>query len=90
MDAENVDSRRGAARTELNRRQLELVLYALRYPETEFTTSSHQRAQGLDPQTARADLVRLAELGYLRKHRIGRAYVFYPADDLDQRIAGLS
>jgi len=90
MDPENIGSRRGGAHDELNRRQLELVLYALRYPESEFTTASHQRAQGLDAQTARADLMGLAELGYLRKHRIGRAYVFYPVDDLDQRIAGLT
>jgi Fic family protein len=89
VDAGNLDAKRTSAREQLNRRQLELVLYSLRHPETEFTTASHQRAQGIDPQTARADLMGLAELGYLRRHRIGRAYVFYPADDLGQRVAGL-
>lgn len=90
MGSEDADASSRTGRAELNRRQLELVLYALRHPESEFTTSSHQRAQGLDPHTARADLTGLAEQGFLRKHRIGRAYVFYPADDLDQRIAGLT
>jgi hypothetical protein len=90
MESEDIDPSRSTARSELNPRQLELVLYALRHPGSEFTTASHQRAQGLDPHTARADLVGLAEQGYLRKHRIGRAYVFYPADDLGQRIAGLA
>ena len=90
MEPEDVEVRRGRASSELNSRQLELVLYALRHPGTEFTTASHQRAQGLDPHTARADLVGLAELGFLTRHRIGRAYVFYPADDLGQRVAGLA
>jgi len=76
-------------RGELNPRQLELLLYALRHPEAEFTTASHQRAQGLDPSRARTDLARLTELGFLHKHRIGRSFVFYPAKDLDQRLAGL-
>jgi Fic family protein len=74
---------------ELNERQLELLLYALRHPEAEFSTTSHLRAHGLDDQTARADLQRLVELGYLTKRLIGRAYVFYPAPDIDQRLAGL-
>ena len=74
---------------ELNTRQLELLLYALRHPEAEFTTTSHQRAQGVDYPTALADLSALATQGYLRKHQLGRAFVFYPVDDLDQRLAGL-
>ena len=77
------------ATRELNERQLELLLYALRHPEAEFSTTSHLRAHGLDDQTARADLQGLVELGYLTKRLIGRAYVFYPAPDIGQRLAGL-
>ena len=77
------------ATRDLNERQLELLLYALRHPEAEFSTTSHQRAHGLDDQTARADLQRLVELGYLTKRQIGRAYVFYPVADVGQRLAGL-
>jgi len=93
MESEERKERNTASRGgtgELNHRQLELLLYALRHPGAEFTTASHQRAQGLDAQTARADLTRLSDLGYLRRHRLGRAYVFYPADDLDQRMSGLA
>ena len=36
----------------LNPRQFELLLYALRHPESESTTTSHQWAQGFDDQTA--------------------------------------
>jgi Fic family protein len=73
----------------LNPRQLELVFYALRHPESEFTTTSHQRAQAVDYPTARADLTELVELGYLSKRQIGRGYVYYPSNDLGQRLAGL-
>jgi Fic family protein len=83
----NTGRRRGS--DELNHRQMELLLYALRHPQTEFSTISHQRAQGVDYQMARADLMRLEELGYLQKRRLGRSYVFTPVDDLDQRVAGL-
>ena len=75
---------------QLNHRQLELLLYALRHPQTEFSTLSHQRAQGIDYQIARADLLQLEQLGYLTKRRLGRAFVFVPVDDLDQRMAGLA
>ena len=89
MDAEKHGAPRSEVRGDLNLRQLELLLYSLRHPGSEFTTASHQRAHGLDPQTARTDLTQLAELGYLRRHRIGRAFVYYPVDDLDRRMAGL-
>ncbi len=74
---------------DLNGRQLELVFYALRHPESEFTTASHQRAQAVDYHTARSDLSGLVELGYLHKRQIGRGFVYYPAKDLNQRLAGL-
>jgi Fic family protein len=86
-DDERVRPQRAAPA--LNERQLELVLYALRHPEAEFTTNSHQRAHGLDDQMARADLQGLMELGYLTRRRIGRAFVFYPVPDMGQRLAGL-
>jgi hypothetical protein len=73
----------------LNARQLELLLYALRHPEAEFTTRTHHLKQGIDPQVARQDLNGLVELGYMTKRRIGPADVFYPVDHLDQRIVGL-
>jgi len=69
---------------------MELLLYALRHPGTEFSTISHQRAQGVDYQTARADLLGLEQRGYLMKRRLGRAFVFCAVDDLDQRISGLA
>jgi len=75
---------------ELNARQLDLVFYALRHPGAEFSTHSHQCAQGIDEQTARADLHDLEEKGYLVRHQIGPAYVFYAAEDLELRVGGLT
>jgi Fic family protein len=74
---------------DLNGRQLELVFYALRHPESEFTTTSHQRAQAVDYNTARSDLTELVDRGFLQRRQIGRGYVYYPAKNLDQRLAGL-
>lgn len=83
------DDRR-SAQAELNSRQLDVLHYALRHPEAEFSTRSHQRAQGLDSKTARADLLLLESRGFLVKRQIGRSFVFYPAEDLDRRIGGLA
>jgi len=84
------DDERSLGAADLNSRQLDVVHYALRHPEAEFTTRSHQLAQGLDPKTARADLLLLESKGFLVKRQIGRSFVFYPAEDLDLRVGGLA
>ena len=74
-------------RTDLNHRQLALLAHAIRHPDAEFTTRSHMTSHNVVYATARADLLRLAELGLLDRRRRGRKLsVFQTPPDLDARI----
>lgn len=70
----------------VNRRQRQLLAKAVRSADAEFTIDAHRASQGVTYQTARTDLLALAERGWLIKHQDGRAFVFTPAPDLDRRL----
>ena len=77
--------------TDLNHRQLALVAHAVRHPDAEYTTRSHQTSHNVAYATARADLFRLAELGLLDQRRIGRrTHVFSTPPDLETRLESLA
>jgi Fic family protein len=71
---------------ELNHRQVALLTHALRHPGFEYTVRSHQTSHGIVQNTARSDLVRLAEAGLLLHGRRGRAHVFIAPHDLESRL----
>lgn len=73
----------------LNHRQLALINHALRNPLYSYTFASHQRSHDVSYQTARTDLLGLAEAGVLDSHRIGRRYTFTSPADLQARLDGL-
>ena len=76
--------------TDLNHRQLALLAHAVRHPDAEYTTRSHQTSHDIAYATARADLFRLAELGLLDQRRIGRrTHVFRAPPDLEARLESL-
>ena len=63
--------------TDLNHRQLSLLAHAIRHPDAEYTIRSHTTSHSVAYATARADLFRLAELGFLERRRIGKkTFVF--------------
>lgn len=70
----------------LNHRQVALLSHALRHPDYGYTVESHRRSHRITPQTARTDLMNLAELGLLEKRKRGRAFVFFAPADLHERI----
>lgn len=70
---------------DLNHRQIALLAHAVRHPEATYTIAGHQRSHRVVYQTARTDLLELAQRGFLKKTRRGRAFVFVPAKDLKQR-----
>ncbi|WNV05794.1 Fic family protein [Candidatus Methylospira mobilis] len=74
-------------RAELNHRQIDALTHALKYPGASYRIDSHQRNYGVVYQTARADLLALAQLGLLDQIRSGRAFLFIAPADLEQRIA---
>jgi Fic family protein len=73
--------------TEFNYRQLALLSHALRHPGTRYTIESHRRSHNVVYDTARTDLLRLAESDLLIKRKRGRTYEFTAPTDLGARLA---
>jgi Fic family protein len=69
----------------LNHRQLALVNHAIRNPRFNYTIESHRRSHNISYQTARTDLLALAELGLLDRSKAGKAFVFLAPPDLRAR-----
>ncbi len=73
-------------RERLNHRQLSLIRHAFRHPGAAYTIEGHRQSHAVVYQTARADLLQLAELGLLSKRKIGQAFVFDAPPDLKARL----
>jgi Fic family protein len=71
---------------DLNPRQLAVVEDAAAHPDAAYTIEAHQHAHRVVYQTARTDLLGLAERGYLALTRPGRRMVFRPARTLAARL----
>jgi Fic family protein len=69
-----------------NDRQRNLLVHALKHPNHEYTIEWHRGRQGVVYQTARTDLLELAEKGLMDKRKVGREWRFTPVADLDARL----
>jgi Fic family protein len=76
-------------RAKLNHRQKTLLTHALKHPGAGYHIEEQQKTHTVVYQTARADLLGLAELGLLEKIREGRAFVFIAPEDLASRMSSL-
>lgn len=74
-------------RSELNHRQLALLSHALRHPDADYTYHSHATSHRVVRQSARRDLLELAEQGYLQQRKVGRTVHFRPVEDLAGRLS---
>ncbi len=72
--------------SELNHRQRNLIFHALRHPGQRYTIESHRASHKTVYETARADLTNLAERGLLTKIKVGQAWNFFPAKDLEDKL----
>lgn len=70
----------------LNHRQLALLTRAVRHPGETYTIASHRRSHAVTYDTARTDLLALAERDLLTKRKEGRRFVFASPADLSQRL----
>ena len=61
---------------DLNYRQTALLGRLLRYPDQTYTIASHQRSHKVTYQTARVDLIELADLGVLEMRKRGRRLIY--------------
>jgi len=75
--------------SELNHRQLRLLGHAVRHPGHQYTVPSHQNSHRVVPNTARADLDELAEMGLLLKSKEGRRNVYIAPGNIGKRIESL-
>jgi predicted DNA-binding transcriptional regulator len=60
--------------------------YALRHPGHPYTVKSHSLSHNVVSQTARTDLTGLVERGLLEKRKVGKGFVYYPAEDLSDKL----
>lgn len=75
---------------QLNYRQLSLLKHALKHPNTAYTIKEHQASHRISYQTARTDLLKMAnELGLLQQKKIGKSFIFVAPQDLRERIKSL-
>lgn len=74
----------------LNHRQRALVSHALRHPYHRYTIESHRRSHNVVYQTARTDLIDLAERGLLQAEKIGRRWHYTPVQDLEEKLRDLA
>ena len=74
----------------LNHRQLALLGHALRHPGMRYSIESHKVSHDVTYQTARTDLLDLAEKQLLSKTKRGKTFLFTAPQDLSERLAKLS
>lgn len=83
-----IESRLRAA-TELNDRQVNLLVHALKYPHARYDIEQHRVTEGVVYQTARSDLLKLVGAGLFTKRKSGRRWQFIPVSDLEERLRKL-
>ena len=74
----------------LNHRQTALLISMRKHPDLVYTIASHRRSHRATYQTARTDLLGLADLGLVTVAKPGRAFVFRLARGFDDRLRELS
>lgn len=69
-----------------NHRQIAALNRAIKHPDSLFTVQSHRGSHKVTYDTARTDLLKLAELKLLKKTKIGRAFAFIPHPKLGEKL----
>ena len=73
----------------LNYRQRSLLTHMQRHGNTGYTIASHRRSHNVTYETARIDLLKLADMGLLDQTRQGRTFVFHRPADFEERLRDL-
>jgi len=72
-----------------NHRQAEVIRHALKHPGQRYTFTSHQKSHNVVYQTARTDLLNLADQEVLEKRKRGKQWVFIAPVNLSARLMKL-
>ncbi len=70
----------------LNHRQVALISHAVRHPGSTYTIASHRSSHQVVYETARSDLLELADRGLLDRRTFKREFQFRAAADLARRL----
>lgn len=70
----------------LNHRQRDLINHALRHPGHRYTVEYHKNMHEVVYETARSDMMGLADHGLLQKRKAGKTWIFTAPADLEQRL----
>ncbi|MEY9940720.1 Fic family protein [Streptacidiphilus sp. MAP5-3] len=71
---------------QFNHRQLAIIEHAAKNPAASFTAQSHMNSHRVAYETARQDLTGLEAKGLLSKSRVGKAYIWIPVADFNERL----
>jgi len=85
--AEEMVRKARALHVDLNPRQLALINHALNHRFARYTVESHRKSHDVSYESARSDLLKLADHGLLDVAKKGRAFVFSPQADLRKKLA---
>ncbi len=72
-----------------NHRQAELLLHAIKHPNHRYTFASHGKSHGIVYQTARTDLLGLAEQGMLSPQKKGKQWIFISPPNISELLMKL-
>lgn len=70
----------------LNERQRDALLKMLKWPNVPITIEEHRRRHGTTHPTARTDLLKLEDMGFLIHRRVGKSFAFTPGPDLHRLV----
>jgi Fic family protein len=73
----------------LNHRQRDLISHALRHPGQHYTIEYHRNMHNVVYETARSDMMNLADRGLLQRRKIGKAWFLTSPADLEERLKRL-
>lgn len=79
-----------ALQNQLNYRQIALIKHALKHPNIHYRIAGHRQSHNVTYDTARTDLLNLAELGLLLKQKAANAFIFIAPPDLRRRIENVT
>jgi Fic family protein len=86
-DSEKLFEENKTLKNKLNFRQITLIRHALKHPRFAYNIAEHMNSHGVVYQTARNDLLQMAEkFKLLIKVKSGKGFLFLSPDDLYERI----
>ncbi len=71
---------------DLNIRQTRIIQHIMSHPHDILTIKTHQNINSVAYQTARTDLLKLEESGWLKSIKKGKTYYFVPTDNLSEKL----